>query len=283
MDYTSHDVVAVVKGILGERHLGHTGTLDPNATGVLPICLGYATRLIEYMDSASKTYEAVCRLGTVTDTQDIWGTVLQTSESSVTKEELMSALEHFRGEIEQIPSKYSAIRVNGRHLYSYAHSGEEVEIPKRKVTVYSLDLLNFDGQKQEFSFRIECSRGTYVRTICHDIGALLGPGACLAALRRTSCCGFSADEAIPLEVLKNTPKEDLPSLIRSVDDAVSFMNRTDISEEQKIDFCNGKHLKQDQNELSSEKPVCVFCNNELCGIGIWDNPNRIKPVKVFHR
>ncbi len=281
MDFTSHDVVAVVKGILGERHLGHTGTLDPNATGVLPICLGYATRLIEYMDSSAKTYEAVCRLGTVTDTQDIWGTVLARYESHVTENRLLEVLQSFVGEIEQIPSKYSAIRVNGRHLYSYAHSGEEVEIPKRMVTVYKLALLHFDEEEQEFSFRIDCSRGTYVRTICHDIGAALGPGACMTALRRTSCCGFSMNEAVTLEELKNTPKDQLQKWVKPVEAAVSFMNRTDISEEQKLDFRNGKHLKQDQKGLASDKPVCVFCDNQLCGIGIWDNPDRIKPIKVF--
>jgi len=159
-EYTSHDIIAIMTGILHEKHLGHTGTLDPNATGVLSICLGFSTKLIEYMENAKKVYVCECKLGIKTDTQDIWGEVLDTKESNITKEQLDSIIPDFIGNIEQIPSKFSAIRVNGRRLYSYAHSGDEVEIPKRKVTIYSLNIDSFDYENQSFIFTVSCSRGT---------------------------------------------------------------------------------------------------------------------------
>ena len=284
MDYTSHDVVAIVKGVVKEKHLGHTGTLDPNATGVLPICLGNCTRLIEYMDSAPKKYVASAKLGITTDTQDIWGSVIkETPYTVVKKEELLKVISSFIGDIEQKPPIYSAVRVKGRHLYSYAHSGETVDIPVKNVTVYSIELLSFDEDKGEFSIEVTCGRGTYVRTICHDIGEKLGPGACLTALRRTSACGFDEDDAITLDELKKLSQEEISALIHPAANAVAHMNRVDVDEEQRKDLANGKHLKVHQGQMSFDEPVCVFSGGELCGIGIWDNPNRIKPIKVFVR
>lgn len=283
-EYTSHDAVAVVKGICKEKHLGHTGTLDPNATGVLPICFGYATRLIEYMDTAPKRYVAKAKLGIVTDSQDIWGRVLEEKAfKPVSESEILTVLPSFIGEIEQTPPVYSAIRVNGRHLYSYAHSGEAVEIPSRKVKVYNIKLLRFDEEAQEFEIDVECGRGTYIRTICSDIGNLLGPGACLTELTRVSACGFSLEDSVALDDLRNMTREDVLRLIHPAESAVSFMNRVDISKEQCIDFANGKHLKVQQREMSFCDPVCIFCEDKFCGIGVWDNPNRIKPSKVFIR
>jgi len=282
-EYTSHDIIAILCGILHEKHLGHTGTLDPNATGVLPICIGFSTKLIEYMESAKKTYVCTCKLGTTTDTQDIWGEVLDTKDSHVTKELLESILPDFRGEIEQVPSKYSAIRVNGRRLYSYAHSGDEVEIPSRKVTIFDLVLNDFNFDNQEFSFTVTCSRGTYVRTICNDIGEKLGCGACLKELRRISCSGYDISEAVDFEQLRTMNPEEVLKLIRPIESAVTFMDRVDITEEQKIDFANGKHLKVAQGNIPMQSDTCVFCNGQLTGIGLFDNPNRIKPRKVFVR
>jgi len=282
-EYTSHDIIAILSGILHEKHLGHTGTLDPNATGVLPICIGFSTKLIEYMESAKKTYVCTCKLGTKTDTQDIWGEVLETKESNISQDSIEKIIPQFIGEIEQIPSKYSAIRVNGRRLYSYAHSGDEVEIPSRKVTIYSLDLNTFDEDKQEFSFTVCCSRGTYVRTICNDMGDILGCGACLKELRRTSCSGYDISEAIDFEKLRKMESSEVEKLIRPIETAVSFMDRVNITEEQRKDFANGKHLKVAQGNIPMNSDCCVFCNEELSGIGLFDNPNRIKPRKVFIR
>ena len=282
--YTSFDVVKIVRGILGEKHLGHTGTLDPNATGVLPICIGQCTRLIEYMDTAPKRYISTARLGMETDTQDIWGVVTaQTPYTGVTKEELLETISHYIGDITQQPSIYSAVRVNGRHLYSYAHSGEKVEIPVRNVKVYNILLNEFDESSGEFKIEVSCGRGTYIRTICNDIGRDLGFGAVLTSLERVSACGYGIEDAITLEELKSYDNKEIGSLIRPIESAVSFMNRIDIDEQQKIDFANGKHLKAQQNDMSFDDPVCVFHDGMLCGIGVWDNPDRIKPVKVFSR
>lgn len=282
-EYTSHDIVAIVRGILNERHLGHTGTLDPNATGVLPICIGSATKLIEYMDDAKKVYECTCKLGISTDTQDIWGQIIKEQESDITEEKLISVIPEFIGDIEQVPSKYSAIRINGRRLYSYAHSGEEIDIPARKVTVYSLDLLGFDYENQEFNFRVCCSRGTYVRSICNDIGEKLNVGACLKELRRVSCSGYAIDEAVDFEELRKMNPEDALGLIRPMETAVSFMDRIDISEDELKDFSDGKHLKHKQGSIALNKDICVFCNDKLVGIALFDNPNRVRPRKVFVR
>ncbi len=282
--YTSFDVVKIVRAIFGEKHLGHTGTLDPNATGVLPICLGPCTRLIEYMDASPKTYVATARFGLETDTQDIWGEILkETPYTAVSKEDLLTAISHYIGDIEQQPSIYSAIRVKGRHLYSYARSNEKVEIPLKNVKIYNIYLNEFDESLGEFKIEVRCGRGTYIRTIINDIGKELGFGAVLTSLERTSACGYRIEDSVTLEKLKSLSEEERTALIRPAASAVSFMNRVDIDEEQKKDFANGKHLKVLQNDMSFDDPVCVFYGTELCGIGQWDNPNRIKPVKVFVR
>ncbi len=282
--YTSHDAVAVIKRLTQEKHLGHTGTLDPNATGVLPICLGYCTRLIEYIDNVPKEYVAEAKLGIRTDTQDIWGNVIQEQNvAEISENDILNIIDHYVGDINQVPSIYSSVRVNGRHLYSYAHSGETVDIPSREVKVFSIDLLNFDPLEGTFSIKVSCGRGTYIRTIISDIGDELGCGACMTFLVRTSACGFDIRDSVSLEELKEMSPEEIESHIHPAESAVSSMNRVDIDESQKIDFANGKHLKAAQNNMSSEAPVCIFYNGELCGIGKWDNPNRIKPEKVFIR
>ena len=282
--FTSFDVVKIVRGKVGEKHLGHTGTLDPNATGVLPVCIGSCTRLIEYMDSAPKKYIATARFGITTDSQDVWGTVLEEKEyTGISKEILLKTISHYIGTIIQTPSIYSAVRVNGRHLYNYAHGGEKVEIPQRTVEVYSIDLLSFDEKEGVFTMEVSCGRGTYVRTICNDIGKELGFGAVLTALERTSACGFSLSDAVKIGELREMPRKRIEQLLKPAESAVSFMNRIDISEEEKKDFANGKHLKADQNGMSFEEPVCVFCDGVLCGVGKWDNPNRMRPIKVFVR
>lgn len=181
--WTSQDVAAKLRGVFHEKRVGHGGTLDPMATGVLPIFIGRATRAVPFFEHADKVYEAGLRLGLVTDTQDVTGRTLETHEVDITQERLEAALDSFRGEIAQIPPMYSAIKVNGQKLYALARQGKAVERAPRPVTIFALDLLG--GAGADWRLRVHCSKGTYVRTLCHDIGAALGCGGCLSALRRT--------------------------------------------------------------------------------------------------
>ncbi|MBO2526924.1 MAG: tRNA pseudouridine(55) synthase TruB, partial [Clostridiales bacterium] len=180
--WTSQDVVSKLRGVFHERRAGHGGTLDPMATGVLPVFFGRATRAVEFFEHAEKAYLATLRLGTVTDTQDTSGTVLQTSPVEVTEAQLRNVLEKFLGEIEQIPPMYSAIKVGGKKLYELARSGKEIERKPRRITVFSIELRDFDGK--DALIYIRCSKGTYVRTLCHDIGAELRCGGFAAALAK---------------------------------------------------------------------------------------------------
>ena len=168
--YTSHDVVAKLRGILHQKKIGHTGTLDPDATGVLPVCLGRATKVCELLTDKQKTYVARVRLGAVTDTQDMTGTVLEEHPVDVTKEEIHRVVSAFSGEIWQTPPMYSAVKVNGRRLYELARQGVDVERKKRKITVYSIEMTEFFPETSEFVMEVTCSKGTYIRTLCHDIG-----------------------------------------------------------------------------------------------------------------
>ena len=199
-DWTSFDVAAKLKGLCGTRRVGHSGTLDPMATGLLVMFLGRATRAVPFAEEHDKRYIASLRPGLVTDTQDVSGNVLEEKPCSVTAKDLEEALRSFRGEIEQIPPMYSAIRVNGRRLYEIARRGGEVERKPRPVTIRSLELLGKD-ENGDFVLDILCSKGTYIRTLCHDVGQSLGCGACLSALRRTEVGGFSVKDAHTMDEL----------------------------------------------------------------------------------
>lgn len=195
---TSFDVVARLRRVTKIKQIGHTGTLDPFAVGVLPICIGKATRLIEYLDD-DKEYLATVQFGKDTDTYDLDGTVTNTYDKKITQEDLISILDDFRGEIEQLPPIYSAIKVNGKKLYEYARNGEEVEIKPRKVFISKLELENFDFEKQEAKILVGCSKGTYIRSIAYDIGQKLNCGGYLTALERTKAGLFNREHSIPLE------------------------------------------------------------------------------------
>lgn len=197
-DWTSHDVVAKLRGVLGERRMGHSGTLDPMATGLLVVFAGRATRAVSFSENHSKCYEAHLRLGLTTDTQDTTGTVLETHPVTVGADEVRAALEHFTGELLQLPPMYSALKVNGQKLYDLARQGKTVERKPRAITVYELELLE-QSAPDEFALRVVCSKGTYIRTLCHDLGQALGCGGCMAALRRTMAAGFRIEEAVTLE------------------------------------------------------------------------------------
>ena len=196
--WTSMDVCAKLRGILHEKRVGHAGTLDPMATGVLPVFVGQATKAVSFAEGGRKVYEAVLQLGVVTDTQDTTGETLEERTVTVTEDEVRAALPRFLGEIEQIPPMYSAIKVNGQKLYDLARQGKEVARKPRRITIYDLALTEELGNGQ-YALRVECSKGTYIRTLCHDLGQALGCGGCMAALRRTEASGFGIGEAVTLE------------------------------------------------------------------------------------
>ena len=215
--WTSMDVCAKLRGIFHEKRVGHAGTLDPMATGVLPVFVGQATKAVSFAESGEKEYLARLRLGLTTDTQDTTGTVLSELPVTVTEEDLRAVLPRFTGEIEQIPPMYSAVKVRGRKLYELARKGAEVERKPRAVTIFALELLGQTG-KNEYALRVRCSKGTYIRTLCHDIGAVLGCGGAMSALERTMAAGFTLSEAVTLEQVqaqKETLLRPTDSLFRS--------------------------------------------------------------------
>ena len=213
-DWTSMDVCAKLRGVLGERRIGHAGTLDPMATGVLPVFVGRATRAVEFAERGDKEYVAGLKLGIVTDTQDTSGNTLEEHPVAVTAEQVAAVLPQFTGDILQVPPMYSAIKINGKKLYELARKGREVERPARPVTIHALTLEE-QTAPDEFTIRVKCSKGTYVRTLCHDIGAALGCGGCMSSLRRTMACGFDLSEAHPLEAVLAC--EDPAGLLRPTD------------------------------------------------------------------
>ena len=198
--WTSSDVVAKLRGVLHEKRIGHSGTLDPMATGLLVVFVGRATRAVEFAESDEKRYTASLRLGLATDTQDTTGRPVGGAPREVPRAELEAVLARFRGEIEQIPPMYSAIKVKGRKLYEIARRGGEIERQPRPVTIHSLELVG--REDGDWVLDIRCSKGTYIRTLCHDVGAALGCGGCMSALRRTAASGFTLDEAVTLEAVQ---------------------------------------------------------------------------------
>lgn len=222
-DWTSNDVVAKLKGMLHQRRVGHSGTLDPMATGLLVVFVGRATRAVEFAEGHDKRYLVSLRLGLVTDTQDISGTVLERREASVTRGELEAALEAFKGEQEQLPPMYSAIKHKGRPLYEIARKGGEVERKPRKITVYDMRLIGED--RGDYLLDIRCSKGTYVRTLCHDLGHALGCGGCMSSLRRLEAGGFSVEKAHKLsEVQEYADQGRAEELLLPVDSLFTELN-----------------------------------------------------------
>ncbi|MBR3570314.1 MAG: tRNA pseudouridine(55) synthase TruB [Oscillibacter sp.] len=210
--WTSMDVCAKLRGILRERRIGHGGTLDPMATGVLPVFVGQAAKAVAYAENGRKEYVGGLRLGLVTDTQDITGNALETRPVSATEAEVAAAFAKFAGNIQQVPPMYSAVKVQGKRLYELARKGRDVERKPRAVTIYELELLERVGET-DWRFRCLCSKGTYIRTLCHDIGAALGCGGTLCELRRTKAAGFTLADAVTLDAVQ----EQGAALLRPVD------------------------------------------------------------------
>lgn len=276
---TSFAAVAAVRRILGVKKVGHAGTLDPMATGVLPIFVGGSTRFIELLPDHSKGYTADVRLGVTTDTLDITGEVLSEKEVNITKEKLVNVLSGFRGNIMQTPPMYSAIQKDGVRLYELARKGVEIEREKRSVNISKLELLNFDG-KTDFKIDVMCSKGTYIRSLADDIGKELGCGAVLTELCRTFAAGFSIENSVTLEELEE--KKDTPPLI-GVSEALKDYEKIFVTPKQAVRFSNGGGL-----ELARLKNPCksgfyrVFSGKKFLGVGeITDGGDSLAVKRVY--
>lgn len=243
-DWTSQDVTAKLRGVFQTRRIGHGGTLDPMATGVLPVFVGRATRGVEFFEHAEKTYETVLRLGIATDTEDITGTVLEEKPVRVTQQEILSVLERFKGDIQQIPPMYSAIKINGQKLCDLARKGREVERKPRTITIHALDFLDMEGA--DVRLRVHCSKGTYIRTLCKDIGDALGCGGCMAALRRVTAGSYDIRDAIPLSEL--VASNDPGRYLRGVDSMFEQYPAVTLTEKQALRTRNGNSFSIDLPE-----------------------------------
>ena len=212
-DWTSQDVTARLRRVFNTRRIGHGGTLDPMATGVLPVFVGRATRGVEFFEHAEKAYETVLRLGRATDTEDVFGNTLEEKEVHISETEFAKILEQFRGKIQQVPPMYSALKVNGQKLCDLARKGKEVERQPREIEIFELTLLEFTGETARL--RVRCSKGTYIRTLCKDIGEKCGCGGCMQELRRIQAGEYTIAEAVPLQTLLDAPDPEL--YLRTVD------------------------------------------------------------------
>ena len=264
--WTSQDVVSKLRGVFKTRRIGHGGTLDPMATGVLPVFVGRATRGVEFFEHADKTYEAVLQLGIHTDTEDTTGTVLEEKPVNVTKEQLLAVLELFRGEIDQIPPIYSALKVNGQKLYDLARQGKEVERKSRKITIFRLECLEFAGTSVKLL--VHCSKGTYIRTLCKDIGAALGCGGCMAALRRVQAGEYTIEQAVSMAELIET--ETPESYLAPVDSLFSGYEKVILTPNQEKRCRNGNSfsvtLLAGQYRAYSQSGECLMLSQVQDGI-----------------
>ena len=283
-DITSFGAVARVRRICGEKKCGHTGTLDPMATGLLTVMLGGATRFSELLPSHDKAYRAEFRLGTVTDTLDITGKVLETRPVSANAAQVAAALAEFVGEIEQLPPMYSAVSVNGKRLYDLARQGVEVEREPRRVTVYSAEILEANESAGEYAVSVECSSGTYIRTLISDLGEKLGCGAVLTELRRTAANGFKIDSAVTLEALSQAAEiVELDRLIIPVDRALEEYPIITVSAAQARRFGNGGELSLER--LKYPRTLGLFRiydpDGAFMGLGEIGDGDSLKVKRVF--
>lgn len=283
-DITSFGAVARVRRICSEKKCGHTGTLDPMATGVLTIMLGGATRFCELLPSHDKAYIASFRLGTVTDTLDITGKVLETREVNVTAWQVREKIKDFIGDISQLPPMYSAVSVNGQRLYDLARQGIEVERKAREVSVFSIEMLSEDEQAGEYKISVECSSGTYIRTLISDLGEALGCGAVMTDLRRTKANGFEISQAVTLEELAATAENGtLGNILIPVDKALEEYPVIKVSTAQAKRFRNGGEL--DLQRLKYPKMLGFFRiydpEDNFIGLGEIGNGDSLSIKRVF--
>lgn len=272
--YTSHDVVAKMRGILKQKKIGHTGTLDPDATGVLPVCLGKATKLCDMLTDKNKTYETVMLLGRVTDTQDISGTVLSEKDGSLLDEKMVTeAVLSFVGDYMQVPPMYSALKVNGKKLYELAREGIEIERKARPVRILDIEILSIELPRVKM--RVSCSKGTYIRTLCHDIGQKLGCGACMEALIRTKVSRFELKDSITLEELHNLNQAgNLSDVLVAIDAMFSDYESVTLKEEFLPLVYNGNAFRP--NHLVNNRR---FTDGEF--VRVYDNKKQFIAIYKF--
>ncbi len=252
--YTSHDVVARLRGICKQKKIGHTGTLDPDAVGVLPVCLGNGTRLCDMLTDRQKEYVAVLRLGLATDTQDISGKVLSEKEVTISPEDVKKIIMSFQGDLLQTPPMYSALKVNGQKLYELARQGKEVERVARPITVYEIEIL--EEAHPDYTIRVSCSKGTYIRTLCHDIGQQAGCGAVMASLTRTRVGEFKIEDAYTISRLEEFAKEEtLSERVTSVEKMFESLMDILVKEDGMKALNNGNQLTVDEISSISGKAV----------------------------
>lgn len=277
MDWTSFDVIAKLRGILGTRKLGHSGTLDPMATGVLPVFAGVASKAVDMQPNHDKTYCAVLRFGLCTDTGDVTGTVLETSNQKVTKQQLLEVLPRFTGDIMQTPPMYSAVKINGTPLYKLARQGVTVERKARPVTIYRLDLLEQSGE-QDFVLEVACSKGTYVRTLVEDLGEALGVPATLAGLRRTQAGVFDLQHSHTLEEIQAAKDAGtLEQLFVPVETVFAHLPQITVNEQNKMRLFNGAPCYRFQQPDGVYR---LYSGEEFLGLGKIQN-TQLKAEKLF--
>ena len=286
--FTSHDVVAKLRGIVGQKKIGHTGTLDPDATGVLPVCLGKATKLCDMLTDKDKTYETVMLLGKVTDTQDISGQVLEEKETSdLTEAEVIACIEDFVGDCMQVPPMYSALKVNGKKLYELARQGIEVERKARPIVIHSIHIIELDLPRVRME--VSCSKGTYIRTLCHDIGQQLGCGACMEELTRTKVSRFELADSYTLDEVRALKEEGkLEGILVPIDEMFDKYDVVTLKKEFAAFAYNGnmfmpKHLIE-RISFADGKKVRVY-DEERHFIAIYtydEQKHMFKNVKMFY-
>lgn len=284
--WTSQDVCAKLRGLLHIRKIGHTGTLDPMATGVLPVCIEKATRIIEYYDADYKSYHAVMQLGTVTDTLDITGEILETNDhSDVDINQLREAFKAYSGTIEQMPPKYSALRVNGKRAYELAREGVEFELKTRKVEIISNELISADFDKGIVEFDVTCSKGTYIRTMIDDIGWKLGCGACMTALERTASGYFNIENSVTIEELASTDAGDIEKYIIPMEETLINLGKVQLDNNRIMAFINGNPSDpwafSVTEETNYDNYYRIYSGDFFIGIGSIDNDS-IRPEKVIN-
>jgi len=286
--FTSHDVVAKARRILGMKRIGHTGTLDPQVTGVLPLCLGRATRVVEYIQELPKEYVATLRLGMSSDTEDMTGTITETMEEvHITEEAVRNALLSFNGVISQTPPMYSAVKVDGKRLYELAREGKTVERKSREVEIYEIEMLGmvWNGKYPDITFRALCSKGTYIRTLCVDIGGMLGLPGVMVKLERTMSAGIRADHCLTLEeIAEHRAAGTLEEHLISADEAIAHLPMHTVLDEKRKSALQGQRLSS-RSVTPEVKSAGHFRLYDLQGVflGIYEleESGAIAPVKVF--
>lgn len=285
--FTSHDVVAKLRGICKQKKIGHTGTLDPDAVGVLPVCLGCATRLCDMLTEKDKEYVAVLRLGVTTDTQDITGKVLAEKEVTESVEKVREVISSFEGEQLQIPPMYSALKVNGKKLYELAREGKKIERKARPIVVHEIEILS--ENMPEFTIRVKCSKGTYIRTICHDIGQKLSCGGAMVSLKRTKVGNFGIEDSYTLSRIEDMAKEGrLCEILLPVEKVFEKLPEIRVKEETMKALLNGNQLRREdflslsEEALKAEEVRVYGSDGRFYGVyGYQEGRKLFCPIKMF--